>query len=234
MLYNVRMKSLDIESIKLFLKDNGMNYLDVQRLANNTGSQLFLDDDCKLLVYDSGKLVPQGKNMDKLKVIMDKFSDIKELAYSNKVFVVYGHDKEARNQLELMLRRWKLEPVILDRLVSEGKTLIEKIEKCLKDENIGFAIVLATPDDEGHVKNKPDEKAYRARQNVVLELGMMLAKLGRERVAILFKQDINMEKPSDIQGLLYYPYKDDIIKDAGIALAKELNQKGYSIDIANL
>lgn len=227
------MKTPDIEAIKKQLGENGLRVIEVKRISNDTGEEIILEEDCKLMVYDSGKLIPQGKNMDKLAKIVKDFETPTGIKISKKVFVVYGHDKEAKNQLELMLRRWKIEPVIIDQLVSEGKTLIEKLEKYIDDEQIGFAIILATPDDEGHVKNKPEEKTYRARQNVVLELGMMLAKFGRERVAILFKQDINMEKPSDIQGLLYYPYKDDIMKDAGVALAKEMNQKGFAIDLAN-
>ena len=90
--------------------------------------------------------------------------------------------KDARNQLETMIRRWGLEPLILDQLPSRGQTIIEKLEKCTND--VGFGIVLATPDDEGHRRDHPDEKIFRARQNVVLELGMLLKDLGRQKVAI--------------------------------------------------
>src|SRR6267142_1156088 len=87
---------------------------------------------------------------------------------------------------------------------------------------------LVTPDDEGHAKDKPEEKAFRARQNVVLELGMMLAHLGRARVAILMKSDVTMERPSDIQGLLYMPFKDDV-EEAKVTLAKELDAQGIHV-----
>ena len=43
---------------------------------------------------------------------------------NNKVFVVYGHDKNARTQLEAMLRQLDLEPLILDPLPSDGETII--------------------------------------------------------------------------------------------------------------
>ena len=98
-----------------------------------------------------------------------------------------------------------------------------------------FAVVLVTPDDEGHPKDRPDEKKYRARQNVVLELGMMLRGLGREQVAILIptlKSGV-MERPSDIDGLMYIPYKDTV-EDAKVLLAKELNVQGLSIDLNDL
>ena len=72
------------------------------------------------------------------------------------------------------------------------------------------------------------------RQNVVLELGMLLTKLGRPNVAILLKTQENMERPSDIQGLIYVPFKDDLAKEAGLTLAKAMAARGYEIDIKKL
>ena len=108
---------------------------------------------------------------------------------------------------------------------------IEKIERYTQDVN--FAVVLATPDDIGYRANHEDELAYRARQNVVLELGMMLAKLGRKNVAILMKQQDKMERPSDIQGLIYIPFKDSVT-DGAVLLAKEMSAQGYNIDVKKL
>lgn len=122
---------------------------------------------------------------------------------NRKVFVVYGHDDIARTQLEAMLRRWDLDPIILDQQVFGGQMIIEKLAKCGSD--VGYAIVLATPDDEGKAKSEPTYKS-RVRQNVVLELGMFLAKLRREKVAILLKEAADFERPSDIQGLVYIPF----------------------------
>ena len=151
---------------------------------------------------------------------------------NNRVFVVYGHDQTARTQLETMLRRWGLEPLILDQLPSKGQTIIEKLEEY--SEDVGFAVVLATPDDQGHRRDYPDEITFRARQNVVLELGMMLKYLGRHKVAILLKGQENMEKPSDIHGLIYIPFKDDLQKEAGPNLAKEMIEQGFDITVKNL
>ena len=39
----------------------------------------------------------------------------------------------------------------------------------------------------------------------ILELGMLLAKIGRSKVAILLSQADKMERPSDIDGLIYIP-----------------------------
>jgi len=150
----------------------------------------------------------------------------------NKIFVVYGHDTGARSQLEAMLRRWGLDPLFLDQLASEGQTIIEKLENYAYSVN--YAVVLATPDDEGHRANRPDEKTFRARQNVVLELGMLLAKLGRSKIAVLIKNPSTMERPSDIQGLVYIPFTDNLDKEVGVALAKEMAKQGFNIDIGKL
>jgi predicted nucleotide-binding protein len=127
-----------------------------------------------------------------------------------------------------MLRRWGLEPLIFDQIKSGGQTIIEKLETVRAEAN--FAVVLATPDDEGHRKDHPEEEAYRARQNVVLELDMMLAILGRPKVAVLLKSDVHMERPSDIQGLIYISYKDSVA-EAALTLAKEIHGQGIAIDL---
>jgi predicted nucleotide-binding protein len=110
--------------------------------------------------------------------------------------------------------------------------LIEKLENYTGPE-VQFAVVLATPDDEGFAKGKEDERKFRARQNVVLELGLLLAKLGRHRVAILLKEQANMEPPSDIHGLIYIPFVDNV-EDARIQLAKEMEKQGLPIVVRKL
>jgi predicted nucleotide-binding protein len=149
-------------------------------------------------------------------------------ATPQKVFIVYGHDTKAREQLELLLRRLRLEPVILANLPSKGQTIIEKLEE---HREVKYACVLLTPDDEGFRRDHPDEKQYRARQNVVLELGMFLAALGRKRVAILHTG--NVELPSDIHGLVYIPFKQHV-SEAKQALAAEMQEVGFQINIKDM
>lgn len=206
------------------------------------GVQLRFNNGSLVSVFDSGAITPQGKDVELVKQLLgldpaknggapQSFLPAKA-QINNKVFVVYGHDDQARARLDAMLRRWGLEPLILDQLPSEGQTIIEKLEKYTGEAK--FGVVLATPDDEGFRRNHPDEKALRARQNVVLELGMLLSTLGRSNVAILLHQQENMERPSDIQGLIYIPFKDNLEKDAGLLLAKEMVAAGYQIDVAKI
>lgn len=63
---------------------------------------------------------------------------------------------------------------------------------------------------------------------------MLLALLGRKKVAILLKKQDGMERPSDIQGLIYLPFYDNLQKDVGSSLAKEMLACGYNISLADL
>lgn len=200
-----------------------------ERMKNNLGTVIRVSNGCIVNIYDSGKIVYQGKNQEVIKRILENPGI--STAQNRKVFVVYGHDQVAKTQLEAMLRRWDLEPLILDQLESGGNTVIEKLEEYLPQAD--FGIVLATPDDVGYPKDDETDKKFRVRQNVLLEMGMLLSRLGRQRVAILLKNIENMEKPSDIHGLIYIPFSNDI-KETTVDLAKEMNRNGYYIDISKL
>jgi predicted nucleotide-binding protein len=233
---------MDIDQAREALLAAGMEFKSEERLANETGTQIRLVNGAIVNVFDNGNLNVQGKNKAEVEKALRRGGATEKSAVAavanvdrpekHRVFVVYGHDATSRTQLEAMVRRWGLEPLILDQLPTEGQTVIEKLENAVAGAD--FGIVLATPDDEGFRANHADEKAYRARQNVVLELGMLLAKLGRANVAVLLKTQENMERPSDIQGLIYIPFKDDLAKEAGVSLAKTMVERGYQIDIRKL
>lgn len=204
------------------------------------GRQFRFPDGAIANVYNSGKINWQGKATLTAERVAglcgseptEKPAPIfpKETTHvaNNKVFIVYGHDVEAREQLELLLRRMKLEPVILQNLPIAGDTIIEKLEQNM---DVRYACVLLTPDDEGHPIGQAKEKKQRARQNVVLELGMFLVRLGRKRVAILHKG--NLELPSDISGLIYVKFNKrvDEVKER---LGAELQEAGFPINIKDL
>ena len=62
---------------------------------------------------------------------------------------------------------------------------------------------------------------------------MLLSLVGRSRVAILLSQSENMERPSDIDGLIYIPFKENV-EEAKLSLAKEMNNNGYTIGVDKL
>lgn len=147
---------------------------------------------------------------------------------TNRVFVVHGHDEGMRESVARVLTKLGLEPVILHEQPSRGRTIIEQIET---HSDVGFAIVLLSPDDTGYATaNGPEAAKPRARQNVILELGYFAGKLSRENVVALHRGDI--ELPSDYDGVLYTPY------DSGGAwqykLTRELRESAYRVSADDL
>lgn len=224
---------MNVDYVVKLVEKHGYAIVEQKRSGNNLGTILKLANGCIVNCYDSGKVVCQGKNTEEIKKLIGENSGKEQSVGNNKkVFVVYGHDMHARTQLEAMLRRWDLEPLILDQLVSSGQTIIEKLEEYTSQVN--FGIVLATPDDIGYAKGNEGDKKYRVRQNVVLELGMLLAAIGRPKIAILLSQaEEDMEAPSDIDGLIYIPFKENV-EETKLSLAKEMQNNGYRLDISKL
>jgi predicted nucleotide-binding protein len=144
-----------------------------------------------------------------------------------KVFVVHGHDAVSREQLELVLHKLGLDPFVLANTGGGGMTIIEALEREIghKEGQARFGIVLLTPDDLGYAKKDGPEKAEpRARQNVVLEMGMLISAIGRARVAILKKG--HLEVPSDANGILYLPFNDHV-RETVPRLADRLREAGF-------
>lgn len=150
-----------------------------------------------------------------------------EIIHNKKVFIVHGRDDLLRTQVENILGKLGLESIVLQDQANNGKTILEKIEEYT---DVGFGIVLYTPCDEGHLYLKPEEKQARARQNVVLEHGYLMGKLGRSKVCCLVADKV--EFPSDIQGVGYIPAKD--IDSWKYKLVKELQAAGFDVDMNSL
>ncbi len=149
---------------------------------------------------------------------------------NRKVFVVHGHDSPAREQLELILHKLGLDPFILQNTGGGGLTIIEALEKEVghQPDAARFGIVLLTPDDIGYAKAAGDKEGQpRARQNVVFEMGMLIAALKRPNVAILKKGHI--EVPSDAQGILYISFNDHI-RETVPKLVDRLRAAGFVLN----
>lgn len=152
-----------------------------------------------------------------------------ELEQSNRIFVVHGHDGEMKESIARTLEKLGLESIILREKPSKGRTIIEKFEDY---SDVNFAVVLLSPDDKGCPKSEfPDGAKPRARQNVIFELGFFIGKLGRNRVAALYRGK-DTEIPSDYDGVVYIPY--DSSSGWKLKLVKELKECGYDIDMNKL
>lgn len=140
-----------------------------------------------------------------------------------KIFIVHGHDGELKQSVARIIEKQGIEAIILSEQANKGRTIIEKFEDY---SDVGGAICLFTADDYGRAKNDATDNT-RARQNVVLETGYFMGKLGRDHVVLL--ADKGIEMPSDLSGVVY--------TDTGswqFALLKELAAMGYKVDLNKL
>jgi predicted nucleotide-binding protein len=140
------------------------------------------------------------------------------------IFVVHGHALAIRHEVVRVLERATGRNVIvLHEQANAGRTILEKFEG--HAAGAAFAVVLLTADDEGGIRASGDLR-LRSRQNVIFELGFFFGKLGRQRVAVLLEE--NVERPSDIDGLVYIT-----VDRAGAwryTLARELDAADISVD----
>jgi predicted nucleotide-binding protein len=143
------------------------------------------------------------------------------------VFIVHGHDDLAKTEAARFVEKLGLTAVILHEQASEGKTIIEKIEAY---SDVGFGIVLYTPDDVGKKLTEKVKLQPRARQNVVFEHGYLIGRLGRRNVVALMKD--HLEKPNDISGIVYVEM--DPKAAWRYQIANEMKAAGYAIDLNRL
>ena len=150
------------------------------------------------------------------------------MAASDQVFVVHGRDTGIRDRVARLLEKLELKALILEEQSDRGQTLIEKFER--NALTVGFAVIILVADDLGRGPDDADWPAEpnRARQNVILELGYFMGRLGRERTAALSEQ--RTERPSDIHGMLYIPLDGNW----ELRLAKEMRDAGLPVDLNQL
>lgn len=141
----------------------------------------------------------------------------------DKIFIVHGHDGELKQSVARIIEKQGIEAIILSEKANRGRTIIEKFEE---NADVGGAICLFTSDDLGRVKSATDDQP-RARQNVVLETGYFMGKLGRDHVVLL--ADNGVEMPSDLSGVVYTS-----TGNWQVELLKELKEMGYTIDFNKL
>ncbi len=141
---------------------------------------------------------------------------------SRKAFVVHGRDNEMKEAVARFLERLGFSAIVLHEQASGGATVIEKIEN---NSDVGFAVVLLSPDDVGGLAAEPHDLRPRARQNVLLELGYFLGKLGRSRVVAIMRT--KLEIPSDFEGVVYVPFDGEGWK---LSIVRELKNLGYEVD----
>lgn len=180
-------------------------------------------------VTDNFITVAKGTRVKKDVAIDVKNEDFK------KVFIVHGRDDALIHEVQNFLYTLKLEGIVLNQHLNQGKTIIQKLLDLALDPQVGFGIVLYTPDDFGQISKELEqtsEMVARARQNVIFEHGLLVGKLGMSRVIALKKSDKFLEMPNDLSGVIYQQY--DLNGSWKYRVAKEMKAQGYDIDLNNI
>jgi predicted nucleotide-binding protein len=214
------------EAIKLMLTPSGKDHAGIA--LGNVEANAKLDSDGRIVGSWQSSVGTKG-NFYIGRVEKEQATSAKHEDEGHKpVFIVHGQDDATKEKVARFVERLDLEATILHEQVSKGMTIIEKFEEYSK--RAGFAVVLFTPDDVAYPLGKEEERQSRARQNVVLEMGYFIGLLGRDRVCVLYKGDL--ELPTDILGVVYTKIDDG--EAWKLSLAKELKTANYNIDLNKL
>jgi predicted nucleotide-binding protein len=153
------------------------------------------------------------------------------------VFIVHGHDLALRDEVEQYIASLGVKPIVLTKLSNTQLSLLQKF--LIWSRDVHFAVVLISADDRGASRRQFDPPQgvgvqalqFRARQNVILELGFFYGYLGWEHVFVLYKPPDkvypNFEEPSDLGGVPFDQVDPDGRWQA--ILADRLRKAGFNI-----
>jgi predicted nucleotide-binding protein len=128
--------------------------------------------------------------------------------YGNKdVFIIHGHNEDALQHLKLLLQGFGMRPVILRDEAASGLTIIEQFE--LHARNCSFAFAFMTRDD-SMPAGADGKQVWRPRQNVLIEIGWFMARLGRQQIMLISQGELDV--PSDLGGILYVKFENSVME----------------------
>jgi hypothetical protein len=118
-----------------------------------------------------------------------------------RAFIVHGWDNELKWEVKNYFTSvLMVECVVLHEQDGEGATLVDKFERFAKASDL--AVILLSEKDEARQEALASPDALRRpRPNVLFEMGYFFALLGRSRVVLLKKG--NVEINSDVLGIEY-------------------------------
>lgn len=107
-----------------------------------------------------------------------------------------------------------------------GGTLEDLVEKL---QTVDFAALVVTPDD---LIESRGESQSAPRDNVLLELGMCIGALGRERSFLVYDRSSNIKLPSDLAGITsatFQPHGDGNAQASLGAACTQIEQKSLEL-----
>ncbi len=167
------------------------------------------------------------------KFLMPAAAGINTSKPPDSIFVVHGHDYSFRDDVVQYVQGLQIKPVILSRIGGAQQSLLQKFMNYALEAR--FAVVLISADDLGASRKQYETPGvgerslqFRARQNVIFELGFFYGRLGWENVFVVYKPPPvfpNFEHPSDLLGTVYDEL--DAANEWRGSLSQRLAQAGF-------
>jgi predicted nucleotide-binding protein len=155
-----------------------------------------------------------------------------------RIFMVHGHDLQLRDEVSEFLNTLGLEPVVLAQADAGARTIVDKFETLAAQA--AFAVIVMSADDLGASRRQyelgPDAGSntlkFRARENVILELGFFYGRLGWENVFVVQgptpRAWPDFERPSDLAGVDFFTIGGE--RDWREGLSERLTRAGLRSD----
>jgi predicted nucleotide-binding protein len=155
-----------------------------------------------------------------------------ESTRASKVLLAHGRDERWRAAVEHLLEQaGTAELTILDERPEERARLFERAQE--QPATTRYAIVLLTADDIGAERLESTEEPYftpRAQQQVVFEMGFLVAALTPGRVCVLYEEGV--ELPCELDGLSHV--RLDLAGTWQPKLLMKLRRAGFDYDMNRL
>jgi predicted nucleotide-binding protein len=153
-------------------------------------------------------------------------------ARTRDVYLAHGRDEKWKQAVEHLLEQaGEHEIKIVNRRASERAQLTEELREDAPGSH--YAVVLLTADDVGGARLESDKEPYfstRAHQEVVFEMGFLVAALSPGRVCVLYEDGVEM--PCDLDGVLHV--RLDLAGTWQPKLLLHLRRAGFDYDMNKL
>ena len=167
----------------------------VKSAVSTTGSAAYMQPRGRLFLRETAMPKKKSKSMPR------------------RIFISHGRSNDWREVQHYIQRDVKFETLELAQEPSQGRTILQKLDE--ESDKCGYAVIVMTGDD-----RLGDEK--RARENVIHEIGFFQGKYGLDRVCLLYEEGVN--RPSNIEGLVYVGFQPGVIKAGFAELRKEIEE----------
>jgi predicted nucleotide-binding protein len=190
-----------IYCVPIILSDSGgepfgvVAFQNTKKYAEENKKQMFTDE-------DRLKMRLAVKTLEAMLLCSPR-----KLVDYKQVFIVHGHNKQIREELEKFLTNKGIRSVVIQAKARTGGDLLSTIEDQINSCMAGF--ILLTPDDEGRLYKYGEPTRLRPRQNVIFEAGFLTA-LFRKTRRVCFVKEGDLEIPSDLNGLLMENYTGNL------------------------